>query len=43
MNLDDIRGKTMPNTFVAPSASVVGKVEVMDHSCVWYGAVVRGE
>lgn len=41
-NLDDIRGKILPNNFVAPSASVVGNVELMDHSCVWYGAVVRG-
>lgn len=33
----------MPSTFVTPSASVVGNVRILDHSCVWYGAVIRGK
>lgn len=32
-----------PNVFVAPSASVIGHVEMLDSSSVWYGAVVRGD
>lgn len=31
------------NVFVAPSASVVGNVTILDSSSVWYGAVVRGD
>ncbi|CAJ1969456.1 unnamed protein product [Cylindrotheca closterium] len=31
------------NNFVAPSASVIGKVSIGDHSSVWYGATVRGD
>lgn len=42
MNLHQDRGFTMPSVFVAPCASVVGDVRIIDHSCVWYGAVVRG-
>jgi carbonic anhydrase/acetyltransferase-like protein (isoleucine patch superfamily) len=29
--------------FVAPTASVVGDVEVGEHSSIWYGAVLRGD
>jgi hypothetical protein len=28
--------------FVAPTASVVGKVQIGDDSSIWYGAVMRG-
>lgn len=42
MNLHEERGFTMSTTFVAPCASVVGNVRIIDHSCVWYGAVIRG-
>lgn len=30
-------------SFVAPSAAVLGKVKLGQHSSVWYGAVVRGD
>jgi len=30
------------NTFVAPSASVIGDVSVGNRSSIWYGAVIRG-
>lgn len=43
MNLHDLRGKVAPSSYIAPSASVVGDVQLRDHSCVWYGAVVRGD
>jgi len=31
------------DTFIAPSASVIGNVTTWDESSVWYGAVVRGD
>ena len=31
------------DTFIAPSASVIGDVTNWDESSVWYGAVVRGD
>lgn len=31
------------NAFIAPSATVVGQVQILDSSSVWYGAVVRGD
>ncbi|CAM9197950.1 unnamed protein product [Discosporangium mesarthrocarpum] len=43
MNLYEQRGRSAPNVFIAPSASVVGDVEIMDHSCIWYGSTVRGD
>lgn len=30
------------NSFIAQSASIIGKVEIGAGSSVWYGAVVRG-
>lgn len=38
-----IRPFVQPNSFVAPSASVIGSVAVNDKSAVMYGAVVRGD
>jgi carbonic anhydrase/acetyltransferase-like protein (isoleucine patch superfamily) len=29
--------------FIAPSASVIGKVKIGEHSSVWYNAVIRGD
>ena len=31
------------SAYVAPSASVIGKVILADHSSVWFGAVLRGD
>ena len=31
------------DAFVAPNATVVGRVELRDEASVWYGAVVRGD
>lgn len=38
-------GGATPTTsgFVAPSASVIGKVKMGESSSVWYGAVIRGK
>jgi carbonic anhydrase/acetyltransferase-like protein (isoleucine patch superfamily) len=32
-----------PNAYVAPSASVIGKVFLGEHSSVWFGATLRGD
>jgi carbonic anhydrase/acetyltransferase-like protein (isoleucine patch superfamily) len=31
------------DAFVAPNATVVGRVELRDEASIWYGAVVRGD
>ena len=43
MNLFDQRPQIHSNVFVAPNASVIGNVNVMDSANIWYGAVVRGD
>lgn len=43
MNLFDQRPKVSASAFVAPSASVIGNVELWDKVSIWYGAVIRGE
>ena len=32
-----------PSVFVAPTASIIGDVEIGAESSVWYGAVLRGD
>jgi carbonic anhydrase/acetyltransferase-like protein (isoleucine patch superfamily) len=32
-----------PGVFTAPSASIIGDVEVGEESSIWYGAVLRGD
>jgi carbonic anhydrase/acetyltransferase-like protein (isoleucine patch superfamily) len=36
-NVPSVKG-----SFIAPTASVIGKVKIGMNSSVWYGAVVRG-
>lgn len=43
MKLEGARPTLANDTFVAPNAAVVGKVELRDESSVWFGAVVRGD
>jgi carbonic anhydrase/acetyltransferase-like protein (isoleucine patch superfamily) len=46
MSLHPYRGKNPridPEAFVAPSASVIGEVEVGARSSIWFGAVLRGD
>ena len=43
MNLFDKRPTVAVDAFIAPNASVIGDVTVMDRSSVWYGAVLRGD
>ena len=32
-----------PSAYVAPSASIIGKVALEDHSSIWFGATLRGD
>lgn len=43
MNLYDKIPKIGKKTFIAPSASVIGEVEVGEGTSIWYGAVLRGD
>jgi len=43
MQLYEKRPSMANDVFVAPSASVIGDVNIADASSVWYGAVVRGD
>ena len=41
MKLDKVSlGK---DVFIAPSATVIGDVELKDNASVWFGAVLRGD
>ncbi len=35
--------KIAPDAFVAPTATVIGNVEIGEGASVWYGAVLRGD
>jgi len=42
----DYNGKTPrigANVFIAPTAAVIGDVEIGDNASIWFGAVVRGD
>jgi carbonic anhydrase/acetyltransferase-like protein (isoleucine patch superfamily) len=39
----DQRPRVAPSAWVAPSADVIGDVEIGEGSSVWYGCVVRGD
>lgn len=43
MNLQDSKPIISSDVFLAPSASVIGNVELHPTSSVWYGAVVRAD
>jgi carbonic anhydrase/acetyltransferase-like protein (isoleucine patch superfamily) len=38
-----VRPKIGANVFIAPTAVVIGDVEIMEGASVWYGAVLRGD
>ncbi len=38
-----VRPRIGANVYIAPTAAVIGDVEIMDGASVWYGAVVRGD
>jgi carbonic anhydrase/acetyltransferase-like protein (isoleucine patch superfamily) len=37
------RPRVHPSAFVAPTASIIGDVEVGEESSIWFGTVVRGD
>lgn len=43
MELKGKRPKIGPNTFVAPSADIIGDVEIGQESSVWFQCVLRGD
>lgn len=43
MNVYDKAPKVDKDAFVAPSASIIGNVNVGRASSIWYGCVVRGK
>lgn len=43
MNLRDSKPIISSDVFLAPSATVIGNVELHASSSVWYGAVIRGD
>lgn len=42
-SLDGVEPKIANNTFIAPSAQIIGNVKMAEHSSVWFGAVLRGD
>lgn len=40
---EGVRPRIGANVFIAPSASVIGDVELGDGASVWHGAVIRGD
>ena len=42
MNLCDKAPSIPPSVFVAPSAAVVGDVNVGSGSSIWYGCILKG-
>jgi gamma-carbonic anhydrase len=41
--VDNVAPTVSPESFVAPSAAVIGNVSIGEASSVWYGAIVRGD
>jgi len=41
--LDGRRPKVHPEAYVAPTAVLIGEVEVQAHASVWFGVVLRGD
>jgi carbonic anhydrase/acetyltransferase-like protein (isoleucine patch superfamily) len=38
-----VRPRIGENVFIAPTAAVIGDVEILDGASIWYGAVIRGD
>jgi carbonic anhydrase/acetyltransferase-like protein (isoleucine patch superfamily) len=41
--LGDVSPTIATSAYVAPSASIIGKAVLADHSSVWFGATLRGD
>ena len=42
-NFKNFRPKIGKNTWIAPSADVIGDVEIGEDSSIWFGTVIRGD
>ena len=43
LSFNDKIPKIAPTVYVAPSADIIGDVEIGDHSSVWFNTVIRGD
>lgn len=43
LEFEGIRPKIDPSAWIAPTATVIGNVEIGAESSVWFGAVIRGD
>ncbi len=43
MNFEEYTPKIGKNCFIAPSADIIGRIELGEESAVWFGAVIRGD
>ena len=43
LSFNGITPKIGKNVFIAPTATIVGDVEIGDGANIWYGTVVRGD
>ena len=41
--LDGVAPRIAATAFIAPTATVIGDVEIGEHSSVWFGCVLRGD
>jgi carbonic anhydrase/acetyltransferase-like protein (isoleucine patch superfamily) len=41
--LGDVSPTVAPSAYIAPSASVIGRAVLAEHSSVWFGATLRGD
>jgi carbonic anhydrase/acetyltransferase-like protein (isoleucine patch superfamily) len=43
IEFNGIRPRIGTNVFIAPTATVIGDVEIQDNANIWYGTVLRGD
>jgi carbonic anhydrase/acetyltransferase-like protein (isoleucine patch superfamily) len=43
LNYQNHQPRIDPNAYIAPNASIIGDVEIGEHSSIWFGAVLRGD
>jgi carbonic anhydrase/acetyltransferase-like protein (isoleucine patch superfamily) len=41
--LDGVRPRIHPTAFIAPTAAVIGDVEIGEHASIWFHCVLRGD
>jgi carbonic anhydrase/acetyltransferase-like protein (isoleucine patch superfamily) len=42
-SLNEVRPELEPESWIAASADLIGKVRLLHHASVWFGAVLRGD